>query len=107
MAKKKSIQIELESNKTIKFDPSCLEPCISSNLYRIGRGYIHDENLRKEIPCIFVTFSKKKTLLYIYEGHPLNVFNEFKEAPSKGKFLNSTIIPNASAIYKATISCLK
>lgn len=105
MAKKNSITIELSSNKTIdKFE---LESVISSNIHKIGRGYIHDEKNKKEIPCIFVTFKRKKDLLYIYEGIPLTVFNEFMDAPSKGKFLNTSIIPVADETYKAVIPCLE
>ena len=78
-----------------------MEGVDSSNLYKICKGYIHDKANQKEIPYVAVNFKKNPGLLYIYEGIHPKVYQEFREAPSKGQFLNREIIPSAKSTYKS------
>ena len=70
-----------------------MEGVDSSNLYKICKGYIHDKANQKEIPYVAVNFKKNPGLLYIYEGIHPKVYQEFREAPSKGQFLNPPSSP--------------
>lgn len=102
-----STTIELEGTKTIQFQPDNMEGVDSSNLYKICKGYIHDKANQKEIPYVAVNFKKNPGLLYIYEGIHPKVYQEFREAPSKGQFLNREIIPSAKSTYKVHIPGLR
>lgn len=102
-----STTIELEGAKTIQFQPDNMEGVDSSNLYKICKGYIYDKVNQKEIPYVAVNFKKNPGLLYIYEGIHPKVYQEFREASSKGQFLNREIIPSTKSTYKVHIPGLR
>ena len=77
-----------------------MEGVDSSNLYKICKGYIHDKANQKD-------FKKNPGLLYIYEGIHPKVYQEFREASSKGQFLNREIIPSAKSTYKVHVPGLR
>lgn len=106
--KPESLTISLGDDKYCKFKPECLAPIGSSNVGRIGKGYITmvDKETKKplvEIPCIFVTFKKKPNILYIYEGFTIDQFHEFERCESPGTHINMVLIPQARCSYKVEI----
>lgn len=105
--KTKKMEIELEPGKFLNYDSSRMENVESSNIQKIGRFYISDKNLKKEIPALVVKFLQKKNpknVLYVYQGITIETYNQMKGSSSKGEFLNSVIIPTAKETYKITLS---